>query len=116
MSLSESTEVVVLGEIPDVHERPPTHLRVWPPRPEGRHPKLPPSPLGSLAAAGLVSRRAGSRDIPSETMRSFWVEMESVNARAWGLAAANLQAHAVAMRCNLQLLAEAYASAERTAA
>ncbi len=49
-------------------------------------------------------------------MRSFWVEMESVNARAWGLAAANLQAHAVAMRCNLQLLAEAYASAERTAA
>lgn len=36
--------------------------------------------LGSLAAAGLLSRRAGSRDIPSETMRSFWVEMESVNA------------------------------------
>ena len=29
-------------------------------------------------------------------------------ARAWGLAAANLQAHAIAMRCNLQLLAEAY--------
>lgn len=37
-------------------------------------------------------------------------------ARAWGLAAANLQAHAVAMRCNLQLLAKAYAVRESAAA
>lgn len=37
-------------------------------------------------------------------------------ARAWGLAAANLQAHAIAMRCNLQLLAEAYDRREREAA
>ena len=30
-------------------------------------------------------------------------------ARAWGLASATLQAHAIAIRCNLQLLAERYA-------
>ncbi len=37
-------------------------------------------------------------------------------ARAWGLPAANLQAHVIAMRCNLQLLAEAIAAKERHAA
>ena len=37
-------------------------------------------------------------------------------ARAWGLAAANLQAHAIAMRCNLQLLAETFAAKEQVAA
>ena len=37
-------------------------------------------------------------------------------ARAWGLSAANLQAHVIAMRCNLQLLAEHLAAAEKRAA
>jgi hypothetical protein len=37
-------------------------------------------------------------------------------ARAWGLSAANLQAHVIAMRCNLQLLAEHLAAVEQRAA
>lgn len=37
-------------------------------------------------------------------------------ARAWGLSAANLQAHVIAMRCNLQLLAEHLATVEKRAA
>jgi hypothetical protein len=51
-----------------------------------------------------------------ERLNNELVRHGARQARAWGLGAANLQAHAIAMRCNLALLAKALARAERAAA
>jgi hypothetical protein len=51
-----------------------------------------------------------------ERVNHLLVRHGARQARAWGLSAANLQAHVIAMRCNLQLLAEHLAAAEACAA
>lgn len=51
-----------------------------------------------------------------ERVNHLLVRHGARQARAWGLSSANLQAHVIAMRCNLQLLAEHLAAAEKRAA